>query len=181
VFLFDEPLSNLDAALRSELRTELGALLGRLSATALYVTHDQVEAMTLSSRIAVMRLGKLEQVATPREIYEKPASTFVAGFFGSPPMNLFAPEKLGLESNHGHGVTAGVRPEHVKLVESGTAGRVTSVEPLGGETHIEVNVDGAKLRAKLPGFEAPSVGDAVQLGVDRERVHWFERESGRAL
>jgi multiple sugar transport system ATP-binding protein len=181
VFLFDEPLSNLDAALRSELRTELGTLLARLGATALYVTHDQVEAMTLSSRIAVMRLGKLEQVATPREIYEKPASTFVAGFFGSPPMNLFEPEKLALTSGHGKNVTAGVRPEHVRLVDSGTAGRVTSVEPLGGETHIEVEVEGAKIRAKLPGFDAPAVGDGVQLGIDPERVHWFDRESERAL
>jgi multiple sugar transport system ATP-binding protein len=180
VFLFDEPLSNLDAALRSELRTELGALLARLEATALYVTHDQVEAMTLSKRIAVMRLGKLEQVATPREIYEKPATTFVAGFFGSPPMNLFDPAKLKLESPHEKSI-AGVRPEHVKLAKEGPAARVSSVEPLGGETHIELEVEDVKLRAKLPGFDAPALGDSVNLAIDPARVHWFDRETERAL
>ncbi len=191
VFLFDEPLSNLDAALRSELRTELGALLGRLEATALYVTHDQVEAMTLSDRIAVMRAGKLEQVASPREIYEKPATSFVAGFFGSPPMNLCNADRDGDRARLGSlalpcpagsaELVLGIRPEHVRVGGDDVRARVKSVEPLGGETHVELELDGSRLRAKLAGFDAPGIGENVGIGLDKDRVHWFERETGRAL
>jgi sn-glycerol 3-phosphate transport system ATP-binding protein len=193
VFLFDEPLSNLDAALRAELRIELGKLLRRIEATALYVTHDQVEAMTLSDRIAVLRRGKLEQLGTPREIYESPASTFVAGFFGSPPMNLLkavcadGKAKVGdLVVNAPDGapdhVVLGIRPEHIRVgAESDAHARVVAVEPLGGETHLELELDGQTLRAKVAGFDAPAPNERVPFAVDGARLAFFDPESEKAL
>ena len=197
VFLFDEPLSNLDAALRSELRVELKKLLGRLEATALYVTHDQVEAMTLSDRICVLNRGKLEQIDSPRRIYEAPASTFVAKFFGSPPMNLLdvsvdagearlgsfrvpAPESQTAE------LTLGFRPEHVQLVSDDSVAahgkaRVTAVEPLGAETHLELDLEGQWFRAKTSGFDAPALGATVSFGVRAAELRWFDRKTGLAL
>jgi len=194
VFLFDEPLSNLDAALRAELRVELGRLLHGLEATALYVTHDQVEAMTLADRIAVLRAGRLEQVATPREIYERPASVFVASFFGTPPMNLLRAERAGevgragslelpLPRNAPSELVLGVRPEHVHL-GSGTAGlaaQVVAVEPLGAETQLVLDADGELVRTRVAGFDAPARGDRVHLEVERERVRWFDRKTGLAV
>ena len=199
VFLFDEPLSNLDAALRSELRVELKKLLGRLEATALYVTHDQVEAMTLSDRICVLNRGQLEQIDSPRRIYEAPKSMFVARFFGSPPMNL-----LDVTLDGGVGrvgavrvplprVTAtelalGFRPEHVRLATDaaesdtlrGTA-RLSAVEPLGAETHLELDLEGQLFRAKTSGFDAPNVGAPVEFVVRVEDLRWFDRKTGSAL
>ena len=199
VFLFDEPLSNLDAALRSELRVELKKLLGRLEATALYVTHDQVEAMTLSDRICVLNRGQLEQIDPPRRIYEAPASTFVAKFFGSPPMNLLEPAFDGTEARLGafriprpqvaaRDLTLGFRPEHVRVGDDaadpdaaqGTA-RVTAVEPLGAETHLELELEGQLFRAKTSGFDAPHVGASVTFGVRAADLRWFDRKTGLAL
>ena len=191
VFLFDEPLSNLDAALRAELRIELGKLLRRIDATALYVTHDQAEAMTLADRIAVLRDGKLEQVDTPRRIYEEPASVFVAGFFGTPPMNLVDVEPGGPialsppESASGK-LVAGIRPEHVHVGDASDGAvvaecEVTAAEPLGAETHLELSIGACRLRARAPGFDAPAPGNSVRIGIDPKRVRWFDRESGRAL
>jgi multiple sugar transport system ATP-binding protein len=182
VFLFDEPLSSLDAALRAELRVELGKLLSELDATALYVTHDQVEAMTLSDRIAVLRAGKLEQVGTPREIYEHPATTFVAGFFGTPPMNLIEGGLPGVSPPEGRtDLVLGIRPEHVEIGRGSLRGRVTLVEPLGGETQLELDVGGRPLRTKVRGFDAPELGAEVSFGFDPARLAWFERATGRAL
>lgn len=201
VFLFDEPLSNLDAALRAELRVELKKLLGRLEATALYVTHDQVEAMTLSHRIAVLSKGRLEQIDTPRNIYEHPKSLFVAGFFGAPPMNLLDVEVeddgdllggLGVEPPHAKSkrLVLGFRPEVVKIPrDSEPLGRefasaeakVTAVEPLGAETHLELALENQLFRARVPGFEAPRVGSKVTFGVERGHFRWFDRETGKAL
>lgn len=194
VFLFDEPLSNLDAALRAELRVELGRLLRRLGATALYVTHDQAEAMTLADRIALLRDGRIEQVATPRAIYEQPATVFAAGFFGTPPMNLLEVERgtqseLGLPAPEGapERLVAGVRPEHVH-VGADAAGdavtataTVTAAEPLGAETHLELELGAQRLRARAPGFDAPRPGEQVVIGIEPARVRWFDRDSGRAL
>ncbi len=206
-FLFDEPLSNLDAALRAELRVELGKLLGRLEATALYVTHDQVEAMTLGDRIAVMRAGKLEQCETPRRIYETPATTFVASFFGTPPMNLIELERDGEMARAGDiaipapargrdKMVLGIRPEHLHLaghepygLSGGHAGvaraiphaRVTAVEPLGAETHVELEAAGQSLRTRLGGFDAPRIGADVTLTLDDARIRWFDGETGKAL
>ncbi|MBI5537443.1 MAG: ABC transporter ATP-binding protein [Deltaproteobacteria bacterium] len=188
VFLFDEPLSNLDAALRAEIRVEIGSLVRRLGATTLYVTHDHVEAMTLGHRIAVMRKGTLEQVGTPREVYEKPATAFVATFLGSPSMNLsdatFSASEVVAGTVRLRATAApaalkiGVRPEHIRIGEApaGMASAnatVTAVEPLGAETHVHLDAGGAVLRARLPGFDAPSRGDDVQLWFDPAQVHAF--------
>jgi multiple sugar transport system ATP-binding protein len=195
VFLFDEPLSNLDAALRAELRIELGRLLRRLEATALYVTHDQIEAMTLADRIAVLRAGRLEQVATPREIYERPASAFVASFFGTPPMNLLAAERSGDSARAGTlelplppGAPAellmGIRPEHIHVGDGeGPAleAHVVAVEPLGAETHLVLDAAGQLVKARVAGFDAPARGERVRLRLERERVRWFDRATGLAV
>jgi multiple sugar transport system ATP-binding protein len=201
VFLFDEPLSNLDAALRAELRVELVSLIRRLGTTSLYVTHDQVEAMTMGDRIAVLRKGVLEQVGPPRAIYEQPANTFVAGFLGTPPMNLIA-----LDSSEGrvHGagldlpvppeldlppkVILGVRPEHIRIgaapaQASTVASRATvlTVEPLGAETYIYLDSGGTPLRARTGGFDAPLRGESVPIHFMSESIHWFDPESGKRI
>jgi multiple sugar transport system ATP-binding protein len=201
VFLFDEPLSNLDASLRAELRVELKKLLGRLEATALYVTHDQVEAMTLSHRIAVLSKGRLEQIDTPRNIYEHPKSLFVAGFFGAPPMNLLEAELAAGEARVGtlsvptprseaEALVLGFRPEAVKVSRGSEAmgpefvraeAKVTAVEPLGAETHLELGLDGQLFRARVAGFDAPQLGSTVTFGVAHDDVRWFDRSTGQAL
>lgn len=191
VFLFDEPLSNLDAALRAELRVELGKLLRRLGATALYVTHDQAEAMTLSSRIAVIRAGRLEQVDTPRRIYEAPATSFVAGFFGAPPMNLIEAEQARAAGfalpAPDPGDLLGVRPEHVRVGSAAAElpinaeARVVSAEPHGSETHLELAAGAVTLRAKVAGFETPAPEASVSVGFSPEHLRWFDRETGKAL
>jgi len=197
VFLFDEPLSNLDATLRATLRAEIGKLLATLGATALYVTHDQTEAMTLGHRIAVLRAGRLEQLDTPRVIYERPATAFVAGFFGAPAMNLLSAVRDGarawvggqaLEAPPGEQerLICGVRPEHVTLVPDDhpaptLSGSVTAVEPHGAESHVSVEVPGGALRLRTRGFEAPQRGETVRVGFRSDALHWFDGETGRRL
>jgi multiple sugar transport system ATP-binding protein len=195
VFLFDEPLSNLDASLRAELRVEIAALVRRLGVTSLYVTHDQIEAMTMADRIAVMRGGELQQVGPPRAIYEDPANVFVAGFLGSPPINW-----IDLTVRDGHlegagatwpappggvraGIRAGVRPEHLRLHGQGIAldAAVTMTEPLGAETHVLLSAGGARLWARTPGFDAPARGASVKMFVAEEAVLWFDAASGMRL
>jgi multiple sugar transport system ATP-binding protein len=196
VFLFDEPLSNLDAALRAELRVEIAALVRRLGVTSLYVTHDQVEAMTMGDRIAVMRGGALQQIGPPREIYEDPANVFVAGFLGSPPINWIEVERRG-ERLVGAGVAwpappgidvperalAGVRPEHLALGGQGLGidATVIQIEPLGAETHVLLEASGSRLRAKVPGFDAPARGAAVRVAVRADAVLWFDAATGARL
>lgn len=198
VFLFDEPLSNLDAALRGEIRVEIGALVRKLGATTVYVTHDHVEAMTLGHRIAVMRAGRLEQVGTPREVYEQPATAFVASFLGSPAMNLSPARrqdrlvvadtirlKLANGEADGDGLLIGVRPEHVRVGGDAPAGsvralaKVTAVEPLGAETFVHLDAGGTPLRARLPGFDAPARGDEVQVHFLPQHVHVFSDQDPR--
>jgi multiple sugar transport system ATP-binding protein len=197
LFLFDEPLSNLDAALRADIRLEIGQLVRRLGATALYVTHDHVEAMTLADRIAVLRAGRLLQFATPREIYERPATSFVGAFLGSPRMNLF-PGRVEGElivagtfrlprpaSKLPARVEIGVRPEHVSIVSveqagPGERGEIVAVEPLGAETHLVVRVGGLDLRAQSRGFDAHRRGDAVGVAVDASRALVFDAEGDGA-
>jgi multiple sugar transport system ATP-binding protein len=192
VFLFDEPLSNLDASLRSDIRLEIGELVRRLEATALYVTHDHVEAMTLADRIAVMRAGKLLQLATAREVYERPATSFVAAFLGSPRVNLWparhetdaivaGPFRLprpraALPTR----IEIGVRPEHIALGDAGERGEVLAVEPLGAETHVVVRVDGCELRARVSGFDTLRRGDAVGVTIDPSRVMVFDADGSGA-
>jgi multiple sugar transport system ATP-binding protein len=192
VFLFDEPLSNLDASLRADIRLEIGQLVRRLEATALYVTHDHVEAMTLADRIAVMRSGRVVQVATPREVYEQPATAFVGGFLGSPRMNLFDASVEGGLLFAGpfrlprpgvtlpYRVQVGVRPEHVLVVDdfaaAGEIGEVVAVEPLGAETHLLVRVGGHDVRARGAGFDAHRRGESVRVAVDWEHLLVFDAE-----
>ncbi len=199
VFLFDEPLSNLDASLRGDIRLEIGQLVRRLGATALYVTHDHVEAMTLADRIAVMRSGKILQVATPREIYEKPASSFVGGFLGSPRMNLLParaegdaivagpfriPRPAGMSADLPARLEVGVRPEHVLVgdvpSDSGEPGEIVAVEPLGAETHLVVRVEGYELRAQARGFATYGRGDAVRVTLPPERALVFDAQGDGA-
>nr|WP_242342206.1 ABC transporter ATP-binding protein [Anaeromyxobacter sp. SG22] len=182
VFLLDEPLSNLDAALRLGVRAELKKLHERLGATFVYVTHDQAEAMTLADRIAVLRDGALEQVGTPREIYGAPATAFVARFVGTPPVNLVAPEVLGLPEGP---IDVALRPEDLRVSrEAGAAGlaaRVWLVEPMGSETWVTVERAGARLVARCEAaFDAPP-GAPVRLGFDPRRLQRFERETGRRV
>ena len=196
VFLFDEPLSNLDAALRTELRVEIAALVRRLGVTSLYVTHDQVEAMTMGDRIAVLRAGELQQIGAPRDIYEDPSNTFVAGFLGAPPINWIEvdrkdgaltgagatwpePEGLDLPAK----AKAGVRPEHLSLRGPGVAmnATVAQIEPLGAETHVLLDAAGTMLRAKVPGFDAPARDEKVTVFARAEAVLWFDAGSGERV
>ncbi len=201
VFLFDEPLANLDAALRAELRVELASLVRRLGTTSVYVTHDQAEAMTMGDRIAVMRDGRLQQVASPRAIYETPANLFVAGFLGAPPMNLVdvalrggAYEGGGLTVAAPPGalpglVTIGLRPEHLVVGAPGTSrepqlsmrAEVVGREPLGAETNLRLAASGVTYWARAPGFDAPAIGATVDAHVDPTRLLWFDRTTGARL
>ena len=190
VFLFDEPLSNLDAALRVQMRVELVQLHQRLEATSIYVTHDQVEAMTMADRIVVLRDGKIEQVGTPMEIYRTPANTFVAGFMGTPKMNLIAARVASIASGRvsvtlpggsadvtangstlaaGGPVTFGVRPEQLRPVASGGQfqGQVRALERLGRETLLHVAAaDGSTLIATDVGDSPVRIGDNVSLALE---------------
>ena len=152
LFLFDEPLSNLDAALRVNTRIEIARLHRELAATMIYVTHDQVEAMTLADRIVVLNAGRIEQVGAPMELYNNPANTFVAGFIGSPQMNFLEAGALGAP-----GKTLGIRPEHLEISrETGAIpGTISHVEHLGGETNVYVRTDAARPPDRPPLRRAP--------------------------
>ncbi len=162
VFLMDEPLSNLDAELRTKTRAEIRSLQKRLATTMLYVTHDQVEAFTLGDRVAVLRDGRIEQVGSPRELYTRPANTFVARFIGTPAINLFSGSYVG----RGDDSTVGVRPDRLRIVdvaEGRLAGRVTVVERLGSHSLVHVDVGGTNVNALVEGWDGRSVGDEVGL------------------
>ncbi len=204
VFLFDEPLSNLDAKLRIEMRAEIKALHQRLGATMVYVTHDQVEAMTLADRVVVMDKGKIVQAAPPLELYEKPANTFVAGFIGSPCMNLLdatievtrngpllrlssgetvvpdpviSKRLLSCESN----LTVGIRPEAISRGKSGPLLMVQTVEPLGSHT-LAIGALGAnKLTVHLSSQDKVKTGDVLPLQIDAKQLHAFDASTGEAL
>jgi len=177
VFLFDEPLSNLDAKLRVQMRVELQALHRRLGTTSLYVTHDQVEAMTLAHRMVVMNAGRAEQIGAPLEVYAKPATTFVAAFIGSPPMNLM-PARL-----NGREVLLGVRPEHLEPCgesEAAFVAAVDLVEPLGADTLAHGTVDGARIVVRLSGAQRVSEG-RLPLRFDPARRHYFDAGNGARI
>ncbi|CDZ57828.1 ABC transporter ATP-binding protein [Neorhizobium galegae] len=173
LFLFDEPLSNLDAALRVQTRLEIAGLHRRLKATMIYVTHDQVEAMTLADKIVVLNAGAIEQIGSPMELYNKPANVFVAGFIGSPQMNFIPAEKLSQSGAK----TIGVRPEHVALSrESGDwKGKVIHVEHLGADTivYLETEATGL-LTVRLFGEHAYAPDDVVFATPDRASLHRFD-------
>jgi sn-glycerol 3-phosphate transport system ATP-binding protein len=199
VFLFDEPLSNLDAKLRVQMRLEIQKLHRRLGTTSLYVTHDQVEAMTLAQRMIVMHAGRAEQIGTPMEVYENPASVFVAGFIGSPAMN-FLPGKadtggrITLDGggamtararvNAGRKVTAGVRPEHLAPCTPSAAnlvGSVEMIEALGADTLIHVAVAGGTIIARLPPGTPAGVGEPIALAAAPAHVYLFDAGSGARI
>jgi sn-glycerol 3-phosphate transport system ATP-binding protein len=182
-FLLDEPLSNLDAKLRSELRAELKRLHARLETTMIYVTHDQVEAMTLGDRIAVMDRGRLLQLGTPEDVYGRPRNVFVARFVGSPAMNLLPGTALG----QGAGVTVGIRPELLQPaaeVGNGLGVEIAAevVEPLGSDVFVHGRTDaGDEVVARLPGRARVTPGERVALAVPAADVHRFDTESGERL
>ena len=178
VFLFDEPLSNLDAALRTRMRVELKTLHRRLGATMIYVTHDQVEAMTLADKIVVLNKGRVEQVGRPLELYNKPASLFVAGFIGSPQMNFITGE---FARKHG-GTTVGVRPEHLEVRDDGEIkGTLKHSEKLGNETFAYVTTGNAgEITVRVDGTLPLEPGDAISLGFPPERLYRFD-DAGKCI
>jgi multiple sugar transport system ATP-binding protein len=201
LFLFDEPLSNLDAKLRVEMRTEIKRLHDRLATTIVYVTHDQIEAMTLGTRVAVMRNGIIQQLDDPQTIYDRPANLFVAGFIGSPSMNFLTgvlaadgeghavtfangalrlPEPVPAWRSHvGRPVIAGIRPESLRSGPGQThlSGTVEVVEPTGPDTMVIVSIAGQLVTARLGARERPRVGDAISLAVETAAVSLFDAES----
>lgn len=183
VFLFDEPLSNLDAALRGQTRVEIAELHRDLNATSIYVTHDQVEAMTLADRVVVLQGGVIEQVGTPMELYEAPANKFVAQFIGQPQMNLLSASYFsGISAD---AVDVGVRPEHFTIVEAGQgaiSGQVELIEALGNETLIHVCLEGSGEKLIVRQYEQPSikVRDSVSINYDASHLHQFDAK-GEAI
>jgi multiple sugar transport system ATP-binding protein len=177
VFLFDEPLSNLDAALRTKMRVELATLHRRLGATMIYVTHDQVEAMTLADKIVVLNQGRVEQVGRPLELYNKPASLFVAGFIGSPQMNLIKGEAAAQYQAH----TIGIRPEHLKPQAGGAIkGTLKHAEQLGNETFAYVVTPNmGEITARVDGILEWSPGQAIELGFENRHLYRFDAAGAR--
>ena len=175
VFLFDEPLSNLDAKLRAQTRLEIQKLHRELGITSLFVTHDQVEAMTLAQRIIVMNGGVMDQFATPEEVYSRPATTFVASFIGSPPMNLLKNAPGGQA-----GTITGIRPEHLTVGSEGWEVKVETVELLGAERLIYGRVGDEQIIMRTDEADHPPVaGDTVKIAAREDKLHWFDAGSGK--
>ncbi|HRO27601.1 MAG TPA: TOBE domain-containing protein, partial [Luteimonas sp.] len=207
VFLLDEPLSNLDAKLRAGMRVELARLHQRLGTTMVYVTHDQIEAMTLGQRIVVMKDGQIQQIDTPMALYERPANLFVATFLGSPAMNVLSgtlrneggwtlalddgtrlplPADAGLDQAwHGRGLELGVRPEHLLRAGEGDADAfvacVDVVEPVGSEVYVNLRAGEQALVARLPPGDVPAPGSTLRLRVSAPHLHVFDADTGAAL
>jgi multiple sugar transport system ATP-binding protein len=199
VFLFDEPLSNLDAKLRVQMRTEIKELHQRLKTTTVYVTHDQVEAMTMADKIVVLQDGRVEQIGAPLELFDRPANVFVAGFIGSPAMNLLngavaGGDGAGVEVNGarlavagrhqvaaGQPVLFGIRPEHLELAPEGFAARVSVVEPTGSETMVFLRFGDSDLVALFRERHDFKPGDTIHLRPRADQVHLFHAESGQRI
>ena len=209
VFLFDEPLSNLDAKLRVQMRAEISKLQKELQTTTVYVTHDQIEAMTMGTRIAIMQAGNLQQVGTPLEVYEKPANLFVAGFIGTPPMNIVAatitdggesitassfklpvppPLRAAARGRDGLKVVLGIRPENIRESARGDLGstakvnaRVDFVEPLGHEVIVHGRVGEEILVAKVDPHRAPEMGTDMALELELDSIHLFDAATEQRL
>ena len=206
VFLFDEPLSNLDAKLRIAMRVEIRKLQRRLATTAVYVTHDQLEAMTLADMLVVMSAGQVEQIGSPLHIYNEPATTFVASFIGAPPMNLIKLEddalkaQLGASPALGEAGILGIRPEHFEVTERAPAGGVAldltveAIEHVGAETYVygtrrrDGNDDGLSVLAaagdiivRVPGEAAPGIGTRIRACAPRGRLHLFSADGRRRI
>ncbi|MEP4196904.1 MAG: sn-glycerol-3-phosphate ABC transporter ATP-binding protein UgpC [Aliishimia sp.] len=194
VFLFDEPLSNLDAKLRTVMRKEVKLLHQRLKTTSIYVTHDQTEAMTMADRIVVMNAGRIEQVGSPLELYNTPDNLFVAGFIGAPQMNLLPGEVIetsgefalkhgdamqalpsGLALNSGQSITLGIRPEHLCIDPEGSLhATITVIEPMGNETHLTCELAGTEIRLIAAADIKTQPGAAIRLSFDDAKAHVFD-------
>ena len=196
VFLFDEPLSNLDAKLRAQTRLEIQKLHRELGITSLFVTHDQVEAMTLAQRMVVMNAGRIEQIGTPEQVYGKPATTFVASFIGSPPMNLLAGSadgsrftvgtqtlKLPQAAPRAGALVLGARPEHAELSTQGAWPlTVEMLEMLGAERLVYGRLGNAAFTLRIDGtLVPPRPGDVVPLHVAPEHLHWYDATTGQRV
>ena len=176
LFLFDEPLSNLDAKLRGQMRIEIRALQRRLGVTSVYVTHDQVEAMTMADKIVVLRDGRIEQVGSPLDLYRKPDNKFVAGFIGSPKMNFLEGEEAAKYGAH----TIGIRPEHLVLVDQGGwSGKVGVIEHLGSDTFMHVHLDNGlgTVNVRTDGDNIAKAGNMIAVApIDQDRVYRFDKD-----
>jgi ABC-type sugar transport system ATPase subunit len=204
VYLFDEPFSNLDAALRIRMRAEIKELHQRLQVTSVFVTHDQEEAMSISDRVAIMRAGRIEQVGTPEEVYARPATTYVARFIGSPQMDIYQGtlERSGAGVAYRVGEAAfpvppsigdrlpatpvdlGIRPEHVAVVGDGGDGvsvTIRVVQPIGPVTYVTLGWEGGVITSRVPGMARLESGAAAHVRLDGEHMLFFDRESGRLL
>jgi len=182
-FLLDEPLSNLDAELRVSMRAELAGLHARLGTTMIYVTHDQVEAMTLADRIVVLRAGRVEQADTPLVLFNRPANRFVAGFIGAPSMNFLPAGRLD-PGRAADGLTVGIRPQHLRLAHAGEPGAIDAevrlIEALGTETVLHgITADGERILAVLPGQVSLERGSPISLACDPADRHFFDAEGQR--
>jgi multiple sugar transport system ATP-binding protein len=204
VFLMDEPLSNLDAKLRTETRAQIVNLQRKLGTTTIYVTHDQTEAMTMGDRIAVMNQGQIQQIASPLELYHKPANRFVAGFIGSPPMNFLSVQvqapltlihpsfrltlpsewETALAAYHGQTLTLGIRPEHLRLsvpAPKNLPVTIQRIEALGSETYLTLSLEGAPLQVRLESDQPFQIGDRLDLALQPERIHLFDAHTEAAI
>jgi multiple sugar transport system ATP-binding protein len=200
VFLFDEPLSNLDAKLRVQMRTEIKELHQRLKTTTIYVTHDQIEAMTMADKIVVMHDGRVEQIGAPLELYDRPENLFVAGFIGSPAMNMIkgrirvngtasfegpAGVKFSLTNagsgNDGRPAVYGVRPEHFSLSDDGAEAEIQVIEPTGSELQIVARLGGAEVIAVFRERHQFKPGEKIRLKPDPRLVHLFDETTGKRL
>ncbi|MCQ2006066.1 ABC transporter ATP-binding protein [Rhizobium sp. NRK18] len=200
VFLFDEPLSNLDAKLRVAMRAEIKELHQRLKTTTVYVTHDQIEAMTMADKIVVMHDGIVEQIGTPLELYDYPANLFVAGFIGSPAMNMIKgkldpqdasvfvaedgtrlPLPRAFSSAAGKPLIYGLRPEYIRLDAAGIPAEVVVIEPTGSETHIIISFGGGEVTCVFRERVTAKPGEKISISIDTEHVHLFDEESGMRL
>ncbi|HSW03056.1 ABC transporter ATP-binding protein [Aquabacterium sp.] len=200
LFLFDEPLSNLDAKLRVEMRAEIKLLHQRTKTTTVYVTHDQVEAMTLGDRIAVMKDGVVQQFGTPDDIYSRPATRFVAEFIGSPAMNLIPATRSGsallahgieldaspaqrqaLQDLAGNEMVYGLRPENLGFADAGLPGTLSMIEPTGPETYVTVDTAVGKLTVRVPGNARQQVGERVHLHWQAQHAHVFDGATDRRI
>jgi multiple sugar transport system ATP-binding protein len=197
VFLFDEPLSNLDAKLRVQMRSEIKELHQRIETTTIYVTHDQIEAMTMADKIVVMHDGIVEQIGAPLDLYDSPGNQFVAGFIGSPAMN-FLPGTIRANGFEGPGGTSlplaqaangsagrpaiyGIRPEHFALAEDGTEAVIQLVEPTGSEIQVSAKLGGENIIAVFRERHRFKPGDRVRLKPDAQLVHLFDKTTGKRL
>ena len=199
VFLFDEPLSNLDAKLRVQMRTEIRALHQRLRSTTVYVTHDQIEAMTMADKIVVMHDGRVEQIGAPLELYDRPENLFVAGFIGSPAMNflhgrietaggarfvtgdLSLPLQAPPADSDGRPIVLGVRPEHLRLADDGLPAEVVVVEPTGSEIQVFTTVGGNEVMVVFRERHLFRPGEEIRISPQPDQVHLFDAETGQRL